>query len=493
MLCVLGFTTLGQQDVLTVAMFETVRGGDPQNHTATYTAAIHQLVFDTLIGRDAENNYIPRLALSWETAENQRDWIFHLREGVTFHDGTPFNAEAVKFTFDRLLDPGNALAVRGRYAAIKDVTVIDQYTVRFSFDKAFGPFLELMAESGANIIGPTAMEKLGAESFTQDPVGTGPYVWLSWTRGEKLELVRNDAYWGTLPSIKRIEVVPIIEETARVAALEKGDVDFVMPLPPQAASQLEADSEVRVLAEPSTRVYWCTLNTRIPILENQRVRQALNYAIDYDALVQGLFFGYAQPNNSPIAPGCFGYSEYTVGYDYNPDLAKRLLEEAGYPEGFAMTLWVPEMRSRVAEAIAAYWGQIGVACEVEIHEEGVHYQMLGEPLETTKVQADIDTWSSYDAFTGIGPLLHGKNLPPNGINWAFYSNPMVNDLLDKAENSTDQQERLELYRQAQQIIMSDAPWIVITIPFNLAGVRANLHGVWLEPGGLFHLEGAWFE
>jgi len=481
------------RDTLVVALNEVVRGGDPQNHTATYTAAVHQLVFDTLIGRDRTGAFIPRLAVSWELADNGRDWIFYLRQGVKFHDGTPFNAEAVKFTFDRLLDPANALAVRSRYTAVKTVEVIDEYTVRFNFDAPFGPFLELMREYGACIVSPAAMKKLGQEGFTMSPVGTGPYIWKSYTPGEKVVLVRNEEYWGEIPRINTVEIVTIPEPAAMLAALEAGDVDFAIPLPPQAALTLETKEGFKVLAEPSTRIYWLTLNTRIPILEKQKVRQALNYAIDYEAIVKGIFFGYARPNNSIIAPGCFGYSPYTVGYHYDPELARKLLTEAGHGAGFEMSLWVREMDSRLGQAIAGFWAQIGVTCEVVVQEEGVHYQLLSEPLEKTQVQATIDTWSSLDAFTGIGPLLHSREIPPNGINWAFYHNPMVDSLLDKAAATADQTERLELYRQAQQIIMSDAPWVVIANTLTIAGMRADLKGVWLEPGGIFRLESAYFE
>ncbi|MFP4589439.1 MAG: ABC transporter substrate-binding protein, partial [Candidatus Acetothermia bacterium] len=267
------------------------------------------------------------------------------------------------------------------------------------------------------------------------------------------------------------------------------------PLPPQFVSSIEESSGKLVEATPGTRVFWVTMNTQEEPFDKTAVRQAMSYAIDYEALIDEVQYGYASKANSPLPPGVIGHSEHTRGYEYNPEMAEKLLDEAGYPDGFEFTLWIADegWYPRLAESLAGFWEEIGVETNIDSYESGVYFDLLGEPFEENEVQMTINNWAQTDPYYMIEPLLHSRNWPDEGLNWAFYHNPLMEELIEEGARVAEPEQRTPYYRNAAQIIMSDAPWIIPYVIQNVVGYKEGLEGFWMEPGGVLRLEEAYWD
>lgn len=495
-LLVSSFAVLGfgaGHDTLTVSFWEATNTLDPANCHRTYTANKLYLVYNTLIGRDKNGDLVPELATNWEMSKGGTEVTLQLREDVEFHDGTKFDAEAVKANFDRILDKENALYARDDFKVISEVVAVDEYTVKFNLKRPYGPFLLNLTSFQAGIISPAALEKYG-DKINENPVGTGPYEFQNWSRGEELVLVRNENYWGEKPEIQKFVFEPILEAGSMIAALKSGQVDVIQPVPPQFIKGLQKDTSTKVLAEPGTRIYWVTMNTRRKPLDSRAVRQALNYAVDYKALAEELYYGYAS-KATYIPKGVLGNSEYNEPYSYKPELAETLLEEAGYPDSFTVTIWIENkpLYTRLAEALAGFWEEIGVKLEIESMESGVYFDRLGKPLEENGVEMTVNNWSSLDPNNSLSPLLNSANRPPNGLNWAFYHNPKVDQLLNKGVHTMDRQKRQEIYENVESILVAEAPWIIPFGKMNIIAHQKDVAGLWLEAGGTLRFEEAYIK
>ncbi|MDH4208224.1 MAG: ABC transporter substrate-binding protein, partial [Anaerolineae bacterium] len=245
-------------------------------------------VHDRLVDIDANSEVVPELAKDWDISEDGLTYTFYLEEGVTFHDGTPFNAEAVKFTFDRILDPDLGSMYSGDYAMIDSVQVIDDSTVEFTLEYAYGPFLRRMAMTTAGILSPTAVEEWG-EDYSSHPVGAGPFKLEEWVSGERLVLVRNDDYWREPAKLERVNFSFVIEEQARVSALLAGDTDFETIIPPSLLSMVEADPNMVIERGPATMPEWVGFNVEKAPVDDVLVRKAISYAIDVDTIIEEIF------------------------------------------------------------------------------------------------------------------------------------------------------------------------------------------------------------
>jgi peptide/nickel transport system substrate-binding protein len=297
---------------------------------------------------------------------------------------------------------------------------------------------------------------------------------VEWNRGENIVVEVNEDYYGDVPEIPNVVFEFIPESSAQIVALETGEVDAMMRVPPQEVDRLEGDPNIEVVRESSVRTIYIGFNNLMEPFNDVRVRRALNYAVNKEEIVNGLFEGFTVAD-APVVPAVFGHE--SVGpYEYDPERARELLAEAGYPDGFEMTIHHPTGRypldATVAEVIQDQLSEVGIDATLETREWSSYLSFTGQPPEEAEYDSFLLGWGTVtlDADYGLYALLHSNQWNPNGNNRGFYENEEVDDLLDEARVETDQSRREELYAEAIELIWNDAPWIFL---YNQGQVNAN--------------------
>ncbi|QAA76725.1 MAG: ABC transporter, substrate-binding protein (cluster 5, nickel/peptides/opines) [Candidatus Bipolaricaulis sibiricus] len=349
---------------LVVAVSTEPPGLDPTtNAAAVIKLLLHHNVYECLVQFDSETNLHGQLATAWEVSEDGLEFTFHIRDGVVFHDGTPCDAEAVRRSFLRTLDPGTGHPNRSFYAAVQDV-VAEADRVRFLLKYPYAPFLALLA-IGDSVVVPAHRDDLAVR-----PVGTGPFQFDEWRPADRLILRRNDAYYRPhVPQLDRVIVRFIPDPSAQLAALRAGDVDLVAEVTPQIAYALRSDRGYTVVSGPSNVIQIMAINNARPPLDRLDVRRALAHAIDREAILGQVFFGFGTPIGSHLTPAVPFYADMTHLFPYDPGAAKRLLAEAGYEGGLTLRMVLPSnyaQHVRTGELIAAQLAAVGVRTTIEL-------------------------------------------------------------------------------------------------------------------------------
>jgi glutathione transport system substrate-binding protein len=478
---------------ITIMQSESPLTMDPADHTASLTMDVLDPMYECLVRFDQNLDIVPSLATQWSVDSSGTKWTVELRKGVRFHDGSAFDAQAVVDSFNRLLDPERGLAAASRVRAIvKRVAATGPDTVVFTLASSYASFLRVLAVTA--IVSPSA-EKQG--KLSRQAVGTGPYRFLEWKTGEYVLEERNEQYWGPRPTVKQLKWIWTSEPVLMNMSVLAGAADVVNPLPPIFAEALSRSRKVKTIAGAETRVFWVALNTKSRPLDDVRIRQALNYATDREALVRTQLRGFGTPANSPLAPADFAYDPQTRGYPYDLDRAKALLARAGYPNGFALKIAVQEADAQLVEALQGMWAKIHVDLEIDQMENGVFSQAIfGSPQQ--KAQQGIDcvfaSWASDNTAPNyqLDPLYRSDEWSPKGANLGFYANPHLDVVLEKAAAELDDEKRKALYREAQQTISDDAPHVLLYYARDIAAehVGSVPIPVRLLPGGRVEFEGS---
>jgi glutathione transport system substrate-binding protein len=457
---------------------------DPHDTSDNPSYSIERSIYEGLLGFDENMQIVGKLATSWEASPDARTFTFKLRDGVTFHDGTKFDAEAVRVNIQRLANPANKLARHRLFSMVDRVEVVDPLTVRVILKEPFGAMLNNFAHPAAAMISPKALEQYGKE-IAQHPVGTGPFKFVEWVPGDRVVLEKYTGYWDKgQPAVDRLVFRPVPESSTRIAMLKAGQAHFVFPVPAAQARELEGSSDYKLVSSPSIVVNYVAMNVLMKPFDDKRVRQALNYAIDKEALIKVVAEGYGKPCDAPIAPNTWGY-ERVGAYPYDVQKARDLLKEAGYPNGFEATLsFAAETETqKLAVAIQQQLAQVGVKLNLQPMEWGalLDAAFAAGPKEN-KTQMLLIGWSpsTGDADWGLRPLFSKTMWIPDGYNF-FYYNAQVEDALKRGLATADPAQRKAAYAEAQKLIMEDAPWIFLYVPDNLAGIRTNLTGVFVTP------------
>jgi peptide/nickel transport system substrate-binding protein len=453
-----------EPSVLRIGVASEPRDLDPQNFSESTSHSILLHVHNTLYELNKELIPVPALAESYELSEDQLTWTFKLKSGINFQDGTPFTAEAVKAIVDKSIGPEPPTRASFMPAADLDsATAIDDYTVEIKTKRPIGPFLYMLSGPAWSINSPAAYEKYGEEA-TKNPVGTGAYQFVEWKPGEYLVLERNPDYWREEPFYDRLEYYFVPEDATRVALLESGDLDVITNVPPTELPRLEEDPDLDVEIVELNRILYIAINNLLPYLDDPRVRQAMNYAVDKQAIIDSIVGGLGEVANSPVPRLTFGH--VPVGeYPYDPDKARSLLAEAGVPDDFEVDLWLPQGRyfqgEAVGQAVANYLREVGLNVNDEVIEYGTFNASIRLPPEESKAQMYMLGWaaSSLDAEMALKSPLTTSDWAPNGANRGFYSNPKVDELIDDARATMDLEKRKGLYGEAEKLIWDDAPWI----------------------------------
>ncbi|MGG4047923.1 ABC transporter substrate-binding protein [Paenibacillus favisporus] len=434
------------------------------------------------------------LAESWEHSNSDpTEWTFHLRQGVTFHDGTPFNADSVIFALDRLLKPdspyydakiagstGSSLRFIAKYAKA------DENTVRIYTN---GPYSFLLYDLASILIpSPEAVKKYGGD-YANHPTGTGPFKFVSMKQGQELVMDKNDKYWGTVPKLDRVVLRPISDPSARLAAIQSGEVNWAEIPPTESIEQLKSMG-FQVLTNTYPHIWPYVLNTADGPWKDKKVRQAANYAIDREGMSADLLGGASIPATQLMYKGHAWYSSDAEPYAYDPDKAKKLLAEAGYPNGFSTTFLVPTSGSgnmwpvQMNEYVQKDLKAVGIDVKIEsIEWQSLLTQYLqGFPKdkEVGAINISLPTIApnSFPNFFSSAALF------PKGLNIGGYSNPELDRILNEAQTSFDAGKRDVLLKQASAIIAEDAPWIFVVHDLNLRVLAPDIHG-FVQPQSWF--------
>ncbi|WP_105370117.1 ABC transporter substrate-binding protein [Neorhizobium huautlense] len=479
---------------LNVMQTEAPRSMDPGDQTATYTAALLDPMYEGLTKRDPDLSLKPALATEWSSDAAGLVWTFKLRPGVKFHDGTPFDADAVVKNFARHLDTKRGLAASGRLRTfLEGVTAVDPMTVQFKLKTQYPAFLALLATGPCLMVSPAAET---AGTIGSKAVGTGPYKLAEYKSGEYVLQTKNIEWWGGAPKGEdEINWTWTPEPSVMNMALQTGDADVVNPFPAAFAQQIKANPDMTLSATDGSAVFWVSLNTKMKPLDDVRVRQALNYATDREGIVKAFMQGFATPANSPLAPVTPGYDKSLAPYSYDVEKAKQLLKEAGYPDGFSMSTIVQEQESRIGELLQAMWAKAGIKLEVRKMEGGVWSKAAfldpaGKEKDT--IGSSIASWSSgvNGADLQFRPLYHSKSASPAGANLGFFSDPKLDELIDKAASTLDEKARNAIYVDAQKLVNEQAPHVLLFTKQDLFATRAGVKGTWVIPGGLIIVKDA---
>jgi len=454
---------------------------DPHLCTDSATEVINKNIYNNLVRFDTNMKLVPDLASDWHLAKDELTWTFILRSGITFHDGTPFNAEAVKYNLERVLDPKTASARRSVLAMIKSVEAVNDHTVRIVTDYPCGSFLYQLAHPVAAMVSPAAAAKWGVKEFGLHPCGTGPLKFVKWEPAEYLEFTAFDRYFEGAPRFRNLTYKIVPEDSTRALLLESGQLDVAFRLPVTEVKRLQGNKDIGLITTPTIMTMYVALNNQKGPLKDPSVRLALNLAVNRAILVKDVVNGLATVADSVIPPGVWGYAPIGA-YPYDPAKAKALLAKAGYPNGFEFTLWTPVgrylMDKQLAEALQAQMAAVGVKMKIQTWD----FQALMAEVKKGQFDSVLLGWSasSADADQAMFPVFESTQWPPNS-NRALYKNPAVDQLLRDARKEVKPSRRAAMYKEAQKLIMADAPWILLLYPKQVVAYRAGITGIEVLP------------
>lgn len=480
---------------ITIAVASTFTTTDPYDANDTLSQAVAKSFYQGLYGFDKDMKMVPVLAESHTASKDGLVYTVKLKSGIKFHDGTPFNAEAVKATFDRVTNPDNKLKRYNLYKNIAKTEALDATTVRFTLKEPFSPFINTLAHPSGVIISPAALAKYGSKGIAQNPVGTGPFKFVEWKATDYLKVEKFDGYWKKgYPKVDSITWRPVVDNNTRAAVMQTNEAHFAFPVPPEAVETLSKKPSLEVTASPSIIQRYLSMNVQQKPFDNPKVREAINYAINKDALIKVAFSGYAIPAEGVLPQGV-EYAARLGPWPYNPAKARELLKEAGYPNGFETTLWSAYNHTtaqKVIQFVQQQLAQVGIKLQVQALEAGQRVERVESAQDpaTAPVRMYYVGWSSStgEADWAMRPLLASESFPPKLFNTAYYKNEVVDGAIAKSLVTTDKAEKAKLYTEAQKQIWKDAPWAFL-VTERLVSVRArNLAGFYVIPDGSFNFD-----
>src|SRR6266496_1059209 len=483
---------LAAKDVV-LAVASTFTTTDPYDANDTLSQAMAKSFYEGLFGFDKDMKLIPVLAESHTVSPDGLVYTVKLRKGIKFHDGTDFKADAVKTNFDRVTNPDNKLKRYGLYSNIAKTDVVDDYTARITLKTPFSAFINNLAHPSGVIISPAALKAYGSKDIAFHPVGTGPFKFVEWKATDYLKVAKFDGYWKPgYPKVDTITWKPVVDNNTRAAVMQTGEAHFTYPVPYEMAEVLKAKPDLELVTAPSIIVRYLSMNTQQKPFDNPKVRQAINYAINKDAVAEVAFGGYATPADA-IVPEGVEYSVKIGVWPYDLAKAKQLLTEAGYPNGFETELWSAYNHSiaqKVTQVLQQQLQQIGIRTKITLLEAGQRVEKVEswQDPASAPVRLYYVGWSSStgEADWALRPLLYGESWPPKLFNTAYYKNPQVDADIKGALLTTNGTEKAKLYKDAQETIYKDAPWAPLVTEKLLSAKNKKLTGVYTMPDGSFN-------
>jgi peptide/nickel transport system substrate-binding protein len=459
-----------KDDTVVYAMQSDVQNWDPPNSVLRENVILGYNVFDHLAARDLKTGKVgPSLAVSWKGIDDTT-WEVKLRKGVKFHDGTPFGAKDVKATFDRVLNPENKLTARGNHAKIKSVEVVDDLTVRFKTDGPYPLFVERLTAQVMQ--SEKVIKEKGHEWMQDNPIGTGPYKLQKWSKKQEHLLVRNEDYWGPKPAFKYVRMRIIPEQATQIAELISGGVDVIKAVPPDQMDVINKSGQARTSTSPILRTAFIQLDQAGRAGQNpfqdKRVRQAANMAVDIDSIIKHVINGLGDRTATTVNPMAFGYDPSIKPYKQDLAQAKKLLAEAGFPNGLEVGFLrgptnVEPGVVQTSDAIVADLVKAGIRTKQRtIGETGP----FTNTVRDNKADAMFEwSWGYYSVFDADAILYDVMtcNQP-----YSYYCNKAFDDLVIQGRSTLDAKKRTEIYSQAQRALLEDAAYLY----------KWGLRGVW---------------
>lgn len=481
---------------------------DPHVSCGWMAKFVDYQMYESLVEIDLRTAEAPtklkgQLAESWDLSDDGLTYTFHLRKGVRFHDGTPFNADAVKFNFERFLNPQaphyseTAAGYFGfiGFTAIKSVDVVDEFTVKITLSEPNNEWLRLGMEDCPQmyIISPEAIKKYGDEQLPLHPTGTGPFKFVEREPGVKIVLERNDEYWGEKAKLDRVIFREMEDPTTRMSAFRAGEINVIQDPVWDEIEDLEGEGFVITKNENSPTLWYMTLNTKHPILKDPRVRRAINMAIDRESLVKEIHRGYAKPAYGMLNAGTYAYDPNFVSHKYDPEGAKALLKEAG-AENITLAFDVPKYGfSEVVEKwIQRDLKKVGIETQLNVMEWLAYLDKWNPGMPEDVAMNDIIWGEQTPQWTAQSYRCDRQ--PPNGWNNGWYCNPKADELFKKAQATSDFAEAAKLYREADAMIMlNDPPFAPIYMYFNPIALQPSVKGFVNAPANWWDLSTVWIE
>lgn len=481
------------------AQDEPIRGGtlmvgladdppelDPHLTSSNAARTVLHNIFATLVEIDEELQVVPGIAHSWDISEDGKSFTFYIREGVLFHDGTPLDAEAVKYNFERMTDKEFGSARAGELAFVETVTVDDPLTVTVTLSQPYGGFLPALASWSGMMVSPTAAEEHG-RNFSQVLVGAGPFKFVERIRDDRLVIERFDAYFKEgLPYLDRVVYRPFVDVDSRILNLESGAVHIINTVPGKAVKQFQESQDITLSSVGGLGFRGIWINTKSKDLGSPERRAAVSACIDRQVVVDAVFGDAAVPAIGPFSPATWVVDEEDEAPARDLDRARELLAKAGVPDGFSFQLLItPDEESiRVASIYAAMCREVGIEIDIQQGEFGSIISRMGEGNYTA---AQIELSPRNDPDLSAYPWFHSQG----GVNWSYYENEEMDDLLDRARASVDQEYRRELYRQALDIFNRDFPYIFTYHLQEMKAYRNNVKGYRHIPDSMMRFEDVW--
>ena len=472
---------------LTIGFEDNTKTLDPTYSIQFAERRVLYLLYNTLVAIDTDFTLRPELARSWEVAHEGRRYVFQLQEGVRFHDGTPFDAEAVKFNLDRRMDEAIASPQRSQLRpVIEAIEVLGQLTLAIDLKTPHPGLLSDLADRAGCMVSPEAARKFGAD-LGRNPVGTGPFVLRSWTQGTSIVLDRNPNYWESgRPYLDGITFRSIPNSVIGLQRLIVGEVDYVDGLAPDALRQLEGKDGI--VTEQARIGRWYSLQYQVdkPPFNNAKLRQAMAHALDRDRINQITMEGKATLSNGPTPPGLWWSSPDNVSYAYDPEKAKALLAEGGVPAGTAITLTTPSdpLYRRINQLVAEQLGAVGLRATLTPVALSEYYARV----VSRAINFVPTNWTQRADPDGLFYILfHSRGF----ANTTGYSNAEVDALLEAGRRTLDREERKRIYAAAKDQVMRDLPYIPLYFSAEFAGYSRKLGGfVWM-PDNIPRFRHAW--
>ena len=455
---------------------------DPHLAVAAGTKEVMFNVFEGLMKPTSDGDLTPAIAESYTLSDDQKTYTFTLRQGVKFHNGETVTADDVVYSIQRCADATAGEPLVPAFKAIESVEKVDDQTVAITLKAPDNEFLAYLT---------TAI--LPADYDQQDtaPVGTGPFKFVSWELGGDVVLEAFEDYWGGAPAVKRVIFRTIPEALNRTIGLETGEVDLAYDLGITDLESLADNASVTTLTSPSTTVWYVGMNVQKAPFDNEKVRQAVAYALDPQGYIDLVFSGEATPANyTMLPPSVDGYVSDCSDYSCNVEKAKELLAEAGYPDGFSTTLWCSDtqvMRDS-AVVIQEQLRQVGINAEVKTLESGQFQSETGNGAHDMFIMSK----TSIDPDSMLRSMYHTEALGPSG-NRCFWTTPEVDALIDEASTTTDTEHAMELYAEIQSKVAEAAPLVPMAVEHLNAGMQSNVKGFGLYPGKSHYINGTYFE
>ena len=501
--------SISQQKDITCAVNVDFTTMDPMDTSDTLSGGIQRMIMDGLFGFDDDMKIIPMLATGYTASDDATEFTITLREGISFTDGTPWNADAALANVAKWGDKELGLK-RTTFLCnmLKSWEKIDDYTIKITLNEPFGAFISNLAHPACVIMSPKQIEA-GVEACAYSPVGTGQYTFVEWIEGDHLTLALNPEWWGYDAEIcggtpladadagfKTITFKPVTESATRVAMLQAGDAQVIWPTPTESVSVLEMDPNVTSYVDDGIVVRFLMLNTQKEPFTDKRVRQAIDYAINKDAYIAVVKNGLATKADSIIGPAVQYYKPNELR-EYNIEKAKELLAEAGYPDGFTTTAMYANTTAnqKQAEFLKQQLEQVGINLELK----GMESAILNERIQGVDVpgsEAEVDTYiigwspSTGDADWGIRPLLAKESVPPMSYNICYFENEELEGYIRAGLESADDDVRREAYAKAQDLIWEETPLVMLCVDSNTWATSANVQNVKIYPDGAINFRNA---